>query len=398
MDPLEIAGGWLNGSDPDPLPPDPGISPRQALDRIVSGYLARPPCLLAFSGGRDSSALLAVAVSVARREGLPLPIPVTLTYPGAAGTDESSWQHLVLDHLQLTERVVLTVHEEHDPLGPVATPLLRRHGIVWPPNFAPTWRMMDLARGGVLLTGESGDEVFGIKRITPLTKVLGARGRVDPHLYPWAVRALAPAALRRRTEFRNRYRRTWLHEPVDALLGARDADDAAAYSLHAGRNAWQFTARRCVRRFYDTMRTLGREIDVEYVPAFGEPDFVAALAHAAGFWGWTGRTATMLRLFGDLLPRELLERTTKAYFTHAVFTEHMRSFAREWDGSGVDTDLVDPEALRENWLSETPHLPAMSLLQQAWLRTQQIVVERVTPAASSSPPGTGGDKAAPAAR
>ena len=271
----------------------------------LSGYLARPPCLLAFSGGRDSSALLAVAVSVARREGLPLPIPVTLTYPGAAGTDESSWQRLVVDHLRLTERVVLTVHEEHDPLGPVATPVLRRHGMVWPPNFAPTWRMMDVARGGVLLTGESGDEVFGLKRITPMTKVLGSpRPRRSPPL-PLRRSGSRAGPQRRRTAFRNRYRRSWLHESVEALLGARDAEDAVAYSLHAGRNAWQFVARRCVRRGYDTLRALGREIDVEYVQPFGEPDFVAALAHAAGFWGWTGRTATMVHLFGDLLPREV---------------------------------------------------------------------------------------------
>lgn len=64
----------------------------------MSDYLGRPPCLLAFSGGRDSSALLAVAVSVAHREGLPLPIP--LIYPGVAGTDESSWQYMILDHLR----------------------------------------------------------------------------------------------------------------------------------------------------------------------------------------------------------------------------------------------------------------------------------------------------------
>jgi asparagine synthase (glutamine-hydrolysing) len=393
MDPLEIAGGWLNGYDSIPIPPDPLVSPRQVLDRIVSGYLARSPCLLAFSGGRDSSALLAVAVSVARRESLPLPIPVTLVYPDARGTDESRWQQLVLDHLRVTERVVLTVHEEHDPLGPVATPVVRRHGMVWPPNFAPTWRMMNLARGGVLLTGESGDEVFGIKRITPLTKLLAAHGRVDPLIYPYALRALAPAPLRRRTALRNRYYRSWLREPVEALLSARLADDEVAYRLHAGRHAWQFTTRRCVRRGYETLRTLGREIDVEYVQTFGEPDFVVALAYAAGFWGWTGRTATMVRLFEDLLPRELLERSTKACFTHAVFTEHTRSFAREWDGSGVDTALVDPEALRENWLSKVPHLPTMNLLQQAWLHTQQIIEEPATP---SSVVGTGEDAAAPA--
>ena len=53
--------------------------------------------------------------------------------------------------------------------------------------------MMDLARGGVLLTGEGGDEVFGIKRITPLTKVLAARGRVDRRVYAHLARAVAPA-------------------------------------------------------------------------------------------------------------------------------------------------------------------------------------------------------------
>lgn len=372
MDPLEIASGWINGYDLDPLPPDPQASPRQVLDRILLPHLTKSPCMIAFSGGRDSSVLLAAAVSTARREGLPLPIPITLTYPRALDADEASWQRQVLDHLRITERVVLVVHDEHDPVGPVATRLLLRHGVMWPPNFAPTWRMMDLARGGVLLTGESGDEVFGIKRITPVTKVLKARGRVDPRIYSYAVRALAPARSRRRAALQHRYRRPWLHEPVEALLARRDADDAVAYELHAGRNAWQFAARRCARRGYDTVRTLGSEIDVDYLQTFGEPDFVAAVAAAAGFWGWTGRTATMRHLFGDLLPRAVLERSTKAIFTDAVFTEHTREFARRWDGDGVDTALVDPEKLRENWLSASPHAPSMALLQQAWLGTQRI--------------------------
>jgi asparagine synthase (glutamine-hydrolysing) len=52
----------------------------------------------------------------------------------------------------------------------------------------------------------------------------------------------------------------------------------------------------------------------------------------------------MRHLFGDLLPRAVLERSTRAIFTDAVFTEHTREFARQWNGDGVDTDLVDPEA------------------------------------------------------
>jgi asparagine synthase (glutamine-hydrolysing) len=118
------------------------------------------------------------------------------------------------------------------------------------------------------------------------------------------------------------------------------------------------------------MRTLARDMNVEYVQAFAEPPVVAAVATRAGFLGWTGRTATMRTLFGDLLPREVLERRTKALFANAVFTRYTREFARTWPGTGVDTDLVNPEALRDTWLSPTPHAPSMSLLQQAWLATQ----------------------------
>jgi asparagine synthase (glutamine-hydrolysing) len=67
----------------------------------------------------------------------------------------------------------------------------------------------------------------------------------------------------------------------------------------------------------------------------------------------------------------VLERTTKALFANAVFTRRTREFARTWNGSGVDTDLVDPDILRETWLSSDPHAPSMSLLQQAWLARQR---------------------------
>ncbi|MFF5986209.1 asparagine synthase-related protein [Prauserella flavalba] len=370
MDELEIAGGWVNGYERVPLPEPPYGSPRQVLDRILLPHLTRSPCLVAFSGGRDSSVLLAAAVHAARREGLPLPVPVTLTYPNAPATDEGQWQQAVLDHLGMDERVILSVLDEHDPIGPVAAPLLREHGLLWPPNIAPTWRMMNLARGGVLLTGESGDEVFGLKRITPLTKVLKARGKVRPRVYPYVARALAPAVVRRRWALRHHYRRPWLRHDVARLLARRDADDVAASSLHAGQHAWQFATRRSVRRAYETVRTLGETIGVEYVQTFGELELVAAVRETAGFWGWSGRTDAMRSLFGDLLPRTVLERDSKAAFASALFTTHTREFAGNWTGEGVDAELVDPGVLRRLWLSDTPSAPSMTLLQQAWLSTQ----------------------------
>lgn len=370
MNALEVAGGWVNGYDRIPLPASAPADPRTVLDASLVRCLSRAPCFIAFSGGRDSSGLLAAAVAAARREGLAAPVPVTLIYPGVPGADESAWQLRVLDHLGITERIVLEVRDEHDPLGPIASRLLLRHGITWPPNLAPTWRAMECASGGVLLTGEGGDEVFGVKRITPLTKVIKGHGRADSRLYPHAVRALAPLRARRAAALRQRYRRPWLREPAEMLLARRDAEDAAASALHAGRHTWQLATRRCVRLAYETVRTIGADLDVEYVQPFQDPGFVAAMAAAAGWWGWTGRTTTMRFLFDEVLPREVLERQTKAVFNNALFSEHTRAFARSWDGTGVDPELVDPEVLRDNWLSDFPHAPSMALLHQAWLATR----------------------------
>lgn len=378
MDPLEVAGGWLHGFDPATRPPASQGGPREVLDRTLLRCLQRSPCVIAFSGGRDSSALLAAAVAVARREGLPLPVTLTLTYPGVPEADETQWQHQVLDHLGVRDRMDLTVHDEHDPLGPITAPLLRRHGALWPPNLAPTWRLMDRARGGVLIIGECGDEVFGTKRITPLRTIVRSYGRVDRRLYPIAARTLAPAVLRRRAMLRlaGRHERTWLRPAVRDLLARRDVADVAAFGLHAGRNVRQFVRRRAIGRSFDTHRALGREIDVEYVAPFAEPGFVSATVRASGFWGWSGRTAAMTAMFGDVLPHSILSRTSKATFEKAVFTERGREFARGWDGTGVDPELVDPEVLQQMWAGDQPDPGTMVLMQQAWLASRPAVSSR----------------------
>jgi asparagine synthetase B (glutamine-hydrolysing) len=377
MDPLEVASGWVHGFDPKPLPSRTSVSPRQVLDRVLLRCLQRSPCVIAFSGGRDSSALLGVAVAVARREGLPLPVALTLTYPGVPQTDESLWQRLVLDHLGVPNQVEIQVGTEHDVLGPIVARLLRRYGSVWPPNLAPTWRLMDNSRGGSLIIGECGDEVFGPKRITPITKMVAWRGRVDRRLYPMAAASLAPAPVRRQLIRRSpsRYQRNWLRPSVKSLVEHRDAEDAAALTLHAGHNAWQYTRRRAITRSFETHHAIAHDMDVDYVAPFAEPDFVAAVAHAAGFWGWSGRAATMIDLFGDVLPRAVLERGTKATFERAVFNEYGRAFAGQWTGRGVDSALVDPEVLHRIWLSDQPNAGTMVLMQQAWLASQPVSSE-----------------------
>jgi asparagine synthase (glutamine-hydrolysing) len=95
--------------------------------------------------------------------------------------------------------------------------------------------------------------------------------------------------------------------------------------------------------------------------------FVAALARAGGRSGWAHRTETMRILFGDLLPAELIERKDKGEFTRAIWKERAQTFAANWDGSGVDADLVDVEALRTIWRAERPFFHTMTLLHSAWL-------------------------------
>ena len=117
---LEIVTGMPFGSCPIAVSTDPVPLPREALASLLRPALANPPCVIAFSGGRDSSALLAVAVDLARREGWPLPIPVTLCFSGAA-TEETGWQEMVLRHLRLDDWVRMQIGEELDLLGPLAT-------------------------------------------------------------------------------------------------------------------------------------------------------------------------------------------------------------------------------------------------------------------------------------
>src|SRR5690625_5036297 len=105
---------------------------RAALDRVVTESVTGGPCYVLFAGGRDSSLVLALATRAARDNGVPDPVPVTAVYPGDEKADESRWQQLVLEHLGITERIVLSVTDERTTLGDLATTHLRRRGLVWP--------------------------------------------------------------------------------------------------------------------------------------------------------------------------------------------------------------------------------------------------------------------------
>ncbi|MDQ3936605.1 MAG: asparagine synthase-related protein, partial [Actinomycetota bacterium] len=161
--PLEVASMMVFGLDPEtpPLPGSaPGVSPRQALEAALLPALARPPCVVAFSGGRDSSLLLAIAAHVARREGLPPPLPLTLRFPQSPTAEESGWQELVIRHLGIDDWVRREIHDELDFVGPVAQRVMLRHGLLWPANLHFVAPPAAQAAGGSLVTGVGGDRVL----------------------------------------------------------------------------------------------------------------------------------------------------------------------------------------------------------------------------------------------
>ena len=370
---LEAAVETVFGLEPEQIPLElgAGLDPLEALQQVVRPALERPPCVVSFSGGRDSSCVLAAATRAARREGLELPIPVSLRFPDAPRAEESSWQELVVGHLGLDEWERLTV-EDGDVIGSSSTEVLRRHGLLYPANWFLTASVLKPAtRGGSLLTGLGGDQLFGGWRWRSLADPLAGRRRPEPYdLLRFAYVSL-PSSLRVARERRRvaPYMPDWLrpsvHDEVLALVGQRAASEPAWW-----RNRVRWGARRRdLSASRATIEVLADDAGALAVAPLIDPVFVAALARAGGQLGHGDRTATMLASFGGALPDRLLRRTSKATGEEVFWAGNSRRFAKRWDGSGVDPEIVDPEALRRQWLAPEPDGRSALLLQAAWLHS-----------------------------
>lgn len=365
---FEIATGLLYGTTGEVRGAEARESPRTVLETEIRPCLARSPCVVAFSGGRDSSALLAVSLAVARREGWPEPLPVTLEFPGAA-TRERSWQERVVRTLRCEEWIRIPVTDELDMVGPVAMDVLRRHGLMYPANVHTIVPLARLAHGGAVVTGVGGDDVFGNWPWHDVAGILAGRQSPRPGDARRTLHALAPLAVRGRLLLRREsLTLPWLQPAV-----RRRASAALAIELSRAPRTWaarmEWTSHwRPWRATVRAMEMLGRDHRTVVISPFLEPAFLAALAQAGRRWGWGDRTATMRTLFGDLLPEQILSRRSKAEFSEPFFGRHVRSFARRWDGhSGIDAALVDGQVLRDAWLVRQPHFHSALALQAAWL-------------------------------
>ncbi|MGE0877300.1 MAG: asparagine synthase-related protein [Acidimicrobiia bacterium] len=342
------------------------IDPRPAIESVVLEALQRPHCFVSFSGGVDSSILLAVATSVARRHGLDDPIPITKRFR-AEGTDERSWQELVVRKLGLHDWLVLELDGELDLIGDRSLHALRRFGLAWP---APLWAdipVFEAARGGALLSGEGGDEILGWRRFTPIAFFMNG-ARPTPRRLSYLFKALAPASLRRRDARREAIGGyDWLRpEPRREAMAAwvEMATGEPLRPAHGLEWVWRHRGPQLALR---NSRALAGEHGVDLFHPLFDERFVGALAGAQRLRDWRGRPSLAERYFGDLLPHDVLTRPTKARFDHVYFGAATRSFVREWDGTGVDATIVDVDSLRRVWQRPVIDGGTALLVQQARL-------------------------------
>lgn len=364
--PLEIASGLVFGVEPGGAPSEPA-SPQAVLEAAVLPALRRPPCLVSFSGGRDSSCVLGFAARVARCQGLPLPVPATLCFPQVAEADETEWQERVVSCLELDDWVRIELGDELDAVGPTAIKVLRRSGLLWPFNAYVHLPLFEAARGGSLLTGFGGDETF--EHMTPdrVNAVLARRVRPAPRdvlrlglaAAPWRVRS---AVLRRR----NHVALPWLLPAAQRAFDRELATDTAREPRNlAARAAW-WSRRRTLRVAARSLGLLAAGEDVLIAHPLAEPALAAAILRAPEL-AHGNRARRLEAVFGDLLPRDLYGRSSKASFNRAFFGSHARALVADWGGGHIDASLVDVEALREVWGEVVPDGRSYLLLQSIWL-------------------------------
>ncbi len=373
--PLEVASSVLFGRDSAAnCSSSTAASARGALEASLLRALLRPPCLVTFSGGRDSSALLACAIQIARREGLLEPIPVTALFAGAPETREDDWQALVVRHLGCSEWIRREFRDELDLVGPVADAIMRRDGLPYPYNLHLLAPMIDEARGGSFVTGLGGDQA-----LHPAGRgldVLARRARPSFRAVARIAVDVGPRPLRR-AMLRSRVALTfpWLRQEANERLSRAWLEDQVRLPFRWNERLRELWRSRFMRLTVRRLDALGTRAQAAVHNPFAEADFVFALARQAGTAGFTSRTVAMRELFDDLLPEALIGRATKASFNDVLWNRHTRSFV---GGIGEDEleralaelhldTIVDPRALTEHWGGGAPLANSFLLLQACWL-------------------------------
>ncbi len=377
---LDVASGIVLGTIEAPRWPRAERPPLQVLFDEAKALLQRGPCIVAFSGGRDSSAVLATMLHVARQDGFDDPVAVTARWPGVAAADESAWQEHVAGELGVRRWEILTPGTDFDLLGPLARQLLRDHGLLWPAPTAALMPMIEAAGDGVLVTGQGGDEIFGTWGLAGPW----ARARKGRNLRS-SLRAVVGAALPRPVRWRRSLGRAqpyqrWLTADAHAIQREVLATETLAVApLWWPSYLREVSSERGLSLGTKTQMALCASRGGSFAAPLLAPDFLAALARWGGRLGLGERTAAMKAVFSPLLNDAILSRRSKATFGDVFWGPESRQFAKNWDGNGLDPRWVEADALRTAWLEPRPVYGAALPLQAAWLARQDRSTGATTP-------------------
>lgn len=375
LDGLEAAVGVPLGLRRRALTPE-GLqngSARTAIEALFDQAIAAANgrAAVMFSGGRDSSVVLALATASCRRLGAPDPVAVTAVYPGDEAADEDSWQRLVMRHLDLQAHRRIVVTDQRRALSERARSSMTKRGSLWPPAVHTQDLFFEVAPRSALFTGEGGDGILEQRRVTPVTLVRQDAPRVRASLALAALDALVPNAPHALGAIAARLA-TWELPWIRASARPRIAqlDTVHRGPLHWGSATLFILKYRSIELLSHNTCKVAADWGVDLYHPLIEPSFVAALAEQGGAWGYRGRTDMFRRLFGDLLPDKILARQSKAAFNESRWGDDERDFASSWSGEGLVPSVIDVEALRAQWLSPRPHPAAIGLVQDAWLATR----------------------------
>ena len=283
---------------------DPGETPLDALEQAMLPALCRPPCLVSFSGGLDSSFVLAVAARAAQRHGLPPPIPCTWRFVDAPRADESAWQDRVLEALRLPDWVLLHADDDLDLVGPVAQRTLLQHRVFHPANLHLHLPIVERAAGGSLLTGVGGDQLLSGWRGASQR---GLRGRL---------RDAVPGPVRSRVrQHRGDDMFPWLNRPVSRHVVSNLLRERAAEPHRFHRRVVWHTTRRDLTSTVAGLERMGAGSDVLVVSPLIDAGFVTALALTVrDRRGQPPRADLLTELAADALPSVITAPRAKARF------------------------------------------------------------------------------------
>jgi asparagine synthase (glutamine-hydrolysing) len=337
----------------------------EALSNVIEPALASGRCFVAFSGGRESSWLLAVATAAARSRGFPDPVPLTFRFPESTPARSHENQERVVSHLGLGDWEHIHIDDDFEMLGSYARRALLGAGILFPSTLFVFLPMLDRTDGGWLLAGGGLADFFLYWRWAGLADVLARRRRPRKR----DLRDLIELGARRSRTLPDSRRATtmpWLRERA-----AQEFDELARRRARHVPLGFESAIReqrthRCHLGTERSLIALGESVGAHLMMPFRDDRFMAAFASAGGRRGFGNRMSTMERGVGHLLPPELRRRSDGRHPRQPYFGNASSEFVERWSGLGLDADVVNPDQLRATWASGVFPWQATALFQLAF--------------------------------